>query len=149
MGSHSSKTTRGAIKGKKNEMIVKQQTQAKLQQCKKQINIVQQQVARDTNHSKEECAKMMVITEKAKYQIDRESKAFTKNDLIAILIAIGTIQPKDMEKVEEEFTVPELMMMIRGNIYDLGRIMEGKPTAIMGERVMLLENGKGKMVVKK
>lgn len=151
MGSSLSKTVRGGKKGK-NVDLIHQHNGSKLQKCKKQINVVQDQIKHDVHHSKEECYKIMMVTEKAKMQIDREDKPFTKNDLIAILLALNTIQMKDMEAIEKTFTIPELISMIRGDIYDVSRMMTmeqaQKVLVDKPKETMQMENGKRHFAIK-
>jgi len=86
-----------------------------------------QQSVLNEKHSgtKEDVQRMMVVTEKAKTQVDRDDKPFTKNDWIAVLVAVGEIELKEMEAAEKIYTVPELMAMIRGNVYNPNRYFTG------------------------
>jgi hypothetical protein len=151
MGSSLSKTVRGGKKGK-NYDLIHQNNGSKLQKCKKQINVIQDEVSRDVTHSKEERFKIMMITEKAKTQIDREDKPFTKNDLIAILLALNVIQIKDTDAIEKTFTIPELTSMIRGDIYDVSRMMTMEQTQRVivdkPKGTMQIENGKRHLEIK-
>jgi hypothetical protein len=116
MGSNNSKTSAAHKNMKKTNSCIVKSVQ------KKENNIHQLTQIQNTFLSYGEdntnVQKLMVVTEKAKTQIEREDKPFTKNDWIAVLVAIGEIELKDMERVEKSYTVPEMISMIRENIYN-------------------------------
>jgi len=124
MGSKISKTKAAHIT-KDKQAMVKKATKNQLQQCKQQLNTVQQEILASPNGNAEQKAQIMMVTDKAMVQLERDDKPFTKNDLIAILVALGSVPLRDMETLESSTTVPELHSLIRGQIYDVGKMMQG------------------------
>jgi len=122
MGSISSKVKASHLSKDKKNAIVKHSEQ-KIKQIKQDLSQFQQTIMHKTNNggTKEEIKRMLFVTEKAKTQVEREDKPFTKNDWIAILVAVGEIELKDMETAEKLYTVPVLMTKIRCSVYDVNR----------------------------
>jgi hypothetical protein len=120
MGSISSRVRASHLSKDKKNAIVKHSEQ-KLNQVKQDLNQFQHTVLNQKNGTNEDKNRMFIVTEKAKMQMEREDKPFTKNDWIAVLVAVGEIKLKDMDNIEKIYTVPELMSMVRGNIYDPNR----------------------------
>jgi hypothetical protein len=107
-----------------NKNLVKKETTSNLQHCKQQLETVQQDILRDSQHRDPvQVAQMLVVTEKAKHQLERDDKPLTKNDMIAILVALGAVPLREMDTVEATQTVPELISQIRGTVYDVERLV--------------------------
>ena len=95
-----------------------------LHHCKQQLRTVQEDILRDTQkRDPTQVAQMLVVTEKAKHQLERDDKPLTKNDMIAILVALGAVPLREMDTVEATQTVPELISQIRGTVYDVSRLL--------------------------
>ena len=91
MGSNSSKVS----KGKKSNNAVA--VVSKVKENKAQLNQIQNELKNNTNvNNIENVNRMLIVTEKAKTQLERDEKPLTKNDLIAILVALKAIKPLEM-----------------------------------------------------
>ena len=116
--------TKAARLTKEQKSQLTKKTGNQLQHCKQQLQTVQEDILRD-NQKRDpvQVAQMLVVTEKAKQQLERDDKPLTKNDMIAILVALGAVPLREMDTVEATTTVPELISQIRGTIYDVNRLM--------------------------
>ena len=116
--------TKAARLTKEQKSQLTKKTGNQLQHCKQQLQTVQEDILRD-NQKRDpvQVAQMLLVTEKAKQQLERDDKPLTKNDMIAILVALGAVPLREMDTVEATTTVPELISQIRGTIYDVNRLM--------------------------
>ena len=153
MGSENSKVVRGGSKmSRSNNEMVKYEGRAQLKNCKEQMQVLQEQVANDVNHNPEECKKLLVVIDKARTQLERQDKALTKNDYILLLVKLGKIKMSEMEIIEKTCTISDLIVMIRGDIYDVRNFLgngSGGTPLIQNDAPRALENGGSQLVVKK
>ena len=140
MGSNSSKVRKGVMKSK-NEVV---RVGSKVKENKAQLSHIQNELKNNRNvNNVENVNRMLIVTEKAKVQLERDEKPLTKNDLIAILVALNAIKPLEMESVEKTNTVGELISMIRGDIYDPSRFVSASASA--SSRSRSIGNGGGEL----